>query len=62
MYEIKLTQENGWCYSSKFDDYDSMVQWIAGEPDAGIMVWEDSEDIGTERFIQLQDDIIAARG
>ena len=61
MYEVKLTQENGTCYSRKFDDYDEMVRWIAGEPEAGILVWEDSEDIGTERFTQLQDDVQAYR-
>lgn len=59
MFEVKLTQENGTCYSSKFDDYDAMVAWIAGEPDAGIMAWEDSEDIGTSRLIQLQQDVEA---
>jgi hypothetical protein len=59
MYECKLTQDNGTCYSRKFADYDAMVRWIASEPEAGIMVWEDDEDIGTERFIQLQRDVEA---
>ena len=59
MFECKLTQENGTSYSRKFDTYDEMVVWIAGEPNAGMMVWEDEEDIGIERFTQLQNDVAA---
>ena len=57
MFDIKLTQDNGTCYSTKVETYDEAVRWIAGEPEAGIMIWEDGEDIGTERFIQLQEEV-----
>ena len=45
VYEAKLTQDNGTCYSRKFEDYDAMCRWIAAEPDAGIVAWADSEPI-----------------
>ena len=60
MFEVRLTQEHGTSYSRKFETYEEAVQWIAGEPEAGIMMWEDNEDIGTERCIQLQEDGEAA--
>jgi hypothetical protein len=61
MFEVKLTQENGTCYSRKCDTYEDVVRWIAQEPQAGIMISEDGEDFDTERFIQLQADVEAAR-
>lgn len=57
MFEARLTQENGTQESREFADYDAMVHWLAEQPPAGMMVWEDGEDISTERFIQLQNDV-----
>ena len=54
VYEAKLTQENGICYSRKFDDYNAMCRWIAREPAAGMMAWEDSEPMDQA---QIQTDV-----
>ena len=61
MYLVQLTRENGLTYSKEFEEYEEMAIWISEEPDAGIMVWEDGKDIGTESFIQLQRDVIEYR-
>ena len=57
MFKVRLTQENGAKAHAEFQEYNEMVVWIAKQPEAGIMVWEDGEDVGTEQFIQLQKDV-----
>jgi hypothetical protein len=61
MFDVTLTQDNGTCTSGKFATYEAMVRWIAHEPDAGIMAWDDSAPFDTEAFIQLQNDVEALR-
>jgi hypothetical protein len=59
MFEVKLFPEHALPYSGKFDTYAEAVAWIAEDPNADIMIWEDEEDIGEERFRQLLDDVTA---
>jgi hypothetical protein len=61
MFDVKLFPDDACPYSGTFDTYQEAVTWIAGEPEADLMMWEDDEDIGEERFRQLLGDVAAAR-
>lgn len=48
--------ENGTCTAQYFTDYNTMCQWLAQHPEAGIEAWEDHQPIDQR---QLQADVAA---